>query len=255
MNFDYFWYYTEKVQEEGLDIGFDLYSKGHLIWLLCLAVAAILVIAFYLRANDKKRARTRKAFAWFLFIGEIVKNIILLIAGADLINYLPLHLCGFTIFFTMADVYLKKNRITSQLMSYALGPGALCALLFCSWTALPVAMNYMSIFSFVFHGAIVTYVLMRLVAGEYRPTYGGIWIASITLIILAIPTYFVDMITDLNYMFIYKVQQNSPLVFIWNIFGTRFGQPGYLVGYALLALSVFHALFLLYTVLGFTKKK
>lgn len=255
MNFDYFWYYTEKVQEEGLDIGFDLYSRGHLIWLLCLAVAAILLIAVYLRANDHKRLVIRKCIAWFLFIGEVVKNVILYIAGADLINYLPLHLCGFSIFFTLADVYLRKQKLTEQLMVYALAPGALCALLFCSWTLLPVAANYMSIFSFVFHWAIVTYVIMRLAAGEYRPTYKGIWIASITLIILAIPTYIVDMITDLNYMFIYKVQQNSPLVFIWNIFGTRFGQVGYLVGYALLALAVFHVLYVLYTVLGFTKKR
>ena len=255
MNFDYFWYYTEKVEEEGLKIGFDLYSRGHLIWLLCLAAAAILLIAVYLRSSDRKRLAIRKSIAWFLFIGEVVKNVILFIAGADLINYLPLHLCGYSIFFTLADVYLTKQKITEQLMVYALAPGALCALLFCSWTALPVAANYMSIFSFVFHWAIVTYVIMRLAAGEYRPTYKGIWIASVTLIILAIPTYIVDMITDLNYMFIYKVQQNSPLVFIWDIFGTRFGQVGYLVGYALLALAVFHGLYVLYTVLGFTKKR
>ncbi len=255
MDFKYFWYYTEKVEEERLNIGFDLYSRGHLIWLLCLAVAAIIVIAFYVRAGERTREKTRKTIAWFLFIGEIVKDVILVIAGADLINYLPIHLCGFTIFFTLADVYLRKQQITQQMMSYVLGPGALCALLFCSWTALPVAMNYMSIFSFVFHWAIVTYVIMRLAAGEYRPTYKGIWITVIVLIVLAVPTYFVDMATDLNYMFIYKVQQNSPLVFIWDIFGTRFGQAGYLFGYALLALTVFHALYLLYSVLGFTRRR
>ena len=115
--------------------------------------------------------------------------------------------------------------------------------------------DILSAFSFVFHWAIVTYVIMRLAAGEFRPSYKGIWITCIVLVILAIPTYLVDMATDLNYMFIYKVQQNSPLVFIWNIFGTRFGQVGYLSGYALLAIVVFHALYLLYTILGFTRRK
>ena len=255
MNLDYFWYYTERVEEEGLNIGFDLYSKGHLIWLLVLAVAAIVLIVAYLRSGDRKREKIRKIIAWGLFIGEVIKNVILAIAGADLLNYLPLHLCGYTIFFSLMDVYFKKQNITSQMMSYALGPGALCALLFCSWTALPIAFNYMSAFSFVFHWAIVTYVIMRLAAGEFRPSYKGIWITCIVLVILAIPTYLVDMATDLNYMFIYKVQQNSPLVFIWNIFGTRFGQVGYLSGYALLAIVVFHALYLLYTILGFTRRK
>ena len=255
MNFDYFWYYTERVEREGLHIGFNLYEKGHLTWLLVLAAAAIIVIAVYLRANDKKRGKIRKVMAWSLLIGEIVKDVILVTAGARLIDYLPLHLCGYTIFFMLADVYLKKQKITEQLMVYALGPGALCALLFCSWTALPVFGNFMTCFSFLFHWVIVTYVIMRLASGGYRPTYKGIWITLLTLAILAVPTYLVDRATDLNYMFIYKVQQNSPLVFIWNIFGTKFGQPGYLVGYALLAIVVFHALYLLYTILGFTKNR
>ncbi len=255
MNFDHFFYYTEKVQEEGLNIGFDLYGRGHLIWLLCLASAAILLTALYLRANDRKRAKIRKVMAWSIFIGEIIKDVVLVLAGADLIDYLPLHLCGYAIFFMLADVYLTKQKITGQLMCFALGPGALCALLFCSWTSLPVAANFLSCFSFIYHWAIVSYVIMRLTAGEYRPSYAGIWISALTLVSLAVPTYLVDMATDLNYMFIYKVQPNSPLVFIWNTFGTRFGQPGYLAGYALLALVVFHALYLVYTVLGCTGKK
>ncbi|MBR6955983.1 MAG: YwaF family protein, partial [Firmicutes bacterium] len=255
MSFENFWVYTEQANAEHMDIGFELYSKGHLIWLLVLAVASLIMVPAYLRSSEHKQSKIRKIFAMFLLISEIIKDIIIVIIGAPISAYLPLHLCGYAIFFVLMDAFMPKQKVTGQLIAYAFGPGALAALLFCSWTMLPLFWNFMTIHSFIFHWAIVTYLIMRLADGEIRPDYKGLWISVLTMALLAVPAYLVDMKTGYNYMFIYEVQRNSPLEIAWEIFGTRFGKPGYVVGAMLLVMVIFHALYLIYGILGFRRRK
>ena len=255
MSFENFWLYTEKALEENYDVGFELYSKGHLLWLLALAIGALIIIPVYLRGSHKKQEKMRKFFAAFLLVTEIIKDIIVVVIGAPITAYLPLHLCGYAIFFLLIDAYFPKQKITGQLVAYAFGPGALAALLFCSWTMLPLFWNFMTIHSFIFHGVIVTYLIMRLANGEIRPDYKGLWISVLTMAALAAPAYLVDMKTGYNYMFIYEVQRNSPLEIAWEIFGTRFGKPGYMVGAVILVTVIFHALYLIYGILGFRRRK
>ena len=246
MNFDYFWLYTEKAIAEHTDVGFELYSKGHLLWLLAIAVGIAAMIPVYLKAGPKRKLKIRKTLAMTLLIMEIIKDIVIVIIGAPLSAYLPLHLCGYAIFFLLADAYIPKQKVTGQLIAYAFGPGAIAALLFCSWTVLPPFWNFISAFSFVFHGIIVCYFAMRLADGEIKPDYKGLWISVLTMVLLAVPAYMVDMKTGYNYMFIYKVQRDSPLEIAWEIFGTRFGNPGYIFGSVLLVTVIFHALYLIY---------
>ena len=169
MSFDNFWLYTEKALAERPGVGFELYSKGHLIWLLALAIASIIVIPIYLRASDRKQLKIRKIFACGLAISEIVKDIIIVIIGAPLLGYLPLHLCGYAIFFLLADAYLPKQKITGQMIAYAFGPGALMALLFCSWTMLPLFWNLRVPGIFGYNQAVATaFVAPTARLGEQR---------------------------------------------------------------------------------------
>ena len=255
MSFKYFWYYTEKAAAEHIDAGFELFSKGHLIWLLMLAVGALILVPFYMRSGSRKQLNIRRIFALSLAISEVIKDIILVAAGASIVAYLPLHLCGYAIAFVLADAYLPKQKYTGQLLAYAFGPGALSALLFCSWTILPLFWNFMTAYSFLFHGALFTYFIMRMADGEIVPDYKGIWLSIITMAALAVPAYLVDMNTGYNYMFIYSVQRNSPLELAWDIFGVRWGRPGYVAGAFLLVLVIFHALYLIYRLVGLRKRK
>ena len=254
MSFDYFWLYVEKAWEEHTDVGFELFSKGHLIWLLMLTIGLLIAVISYVRGSSSKQNKMRKCFALGLLIAEILKDIILLIIGAPISAYLPLHLCGYAIFFILLDAFLPRQKLTGQMMAYAFGPGAVAALLFCNWTSLPLFWNYLSLHSFVFHGAIVTYAVMRIANGEIRPDYKGLWITVITMAALAVPAYLVDMKTGYNYMFIYTVQRDSPLEIAWEIFGTRWGKPGYVFGALLLVIVIFHALYLIYGIMGLRRR-
>ena len=55
---------------------------------------------------------------------------------------------------------------------------------------------------------------------------------------------------DTNFLFLNEASEGSPLVPIWNLLGTKYGYPGYFAGGAVLVLTVFHGLYLFYSLLG-----
>ena len=165
-----------------------------------------------------------------------------------MIDYLPLHLCSFAIFGLMFDAFGIKRKITTQMIAFGFFPGAVAALLFCNWTCYPF-MNFMCIHSFTFHAWIVIYFVMLYRAGEIKPEYKGIWNTTKVLIVVAVPVVIFNRIFDTNYLFLNEASEGSPLVAVWDIFGTRFGLPGYIAGAILLAIIVFHILFIVYNAL------
>lgn len=110
----------------------------------------------------------------------------------------------------------------------------------------------MNIHSFVFHAWIICYVIMIYRNGEVRPDYRGLWKVLGMIAVVAVPIFVLNKIIDENYLFINEASAGSPLVFLWDIFGTRFGEPGYLLSYAALVIIVLHALFVVYS---FTNKR
>lgn len=254
MNFEYFFIYTKLIEEQQLDIGFQLYSPGHLIWLGALLIMGIILSSWYKKQKQQLQLKTRKMMAVGLLLSEILKDGIIIAVGAPFIEYLPLHLCSFAIFGLLYDAFGKNRKLSTQMIAYAFFPGATAALLFCNWTEYPF-LNYMSIHSFLFHGVIVFYFLMLYRSGEIVPNYKGIW-KTMKVIGAVAPFVFVfNLFTGQNYLFLNEASPGSPLVPIWNIFGTTFGLPGYLFGVILLVIVVFHGLYGLYMVLEKVKEK
>ena len=57
------------------------------------------------------------------------------------------------------------------------------------------------------------------------------------------------------YLFLNEASEGSPLVIVWDIFGTRLGAPGYLTGIVLMVLIIFHILYMLYKLLDIIRGK
>lgn len=247
MDFSDFFLYTEKAVSEGLDVGFRLFGAGHIMWLTAILAAAILVSRKYGGLTEAKKSRLRKQMALYLLFSEIAKDTMIVAVGADIMGYLPLHLCSFAIAGLIADAFLPNQKITGQLITYAFAPGATAALLFSNWTELPVFLNAISIHSFIFHAVIVVYFVMRFTSGEIEIEYVGVWKSLLMLALVSVPVLVFDIITDTNYLFLYKGQDGSPLEFIWDIMGDRFGLAGFLFGYVLLAVAVLNICFVIFS--------
>lgn len=253
MNLNYFFINSITIQEQGLDIGFELYCPGHILWLAAIGAAAGAAAHYYRKMNSGQRLKTKKFFAVALLLFEVIKDIMLVIMGVSLKGYLPLHLCGLAIFDILYDAFGKNRHISVRLLAYAFMPGALSALLFCNWTEYPF-FNFMCIHSFVFHGWILIYFAMLYAAGEIWTDYKGLWQTAGIIAVLAVPIYILNNIIDENYLFLSEASEGSPLVFLWDVFGVRFGQPGYVISFGVLAVAVFHVLYAVYRLMQNKRK-
>lgn len=249
MNFEYFFLHEYTIEERQLDIGFELYGAGHIIWLAAIIAAAIIISSRYKKQTGAMQGKIKKFFAIAILLSEVYKDTVIAIIDAPLINYLPFHLCSFAIFGMLADAFGKNDKITGQLFAFAFVPGAAAALLFCNWTCYPF-FHFMTIHSFLFHGWIIIYFVMKYRNGEIAISYKGIWQTCATMFVCAVPIYIFNSYAGTNYMFLNEASEGSPLIALWNIFGTRFGEPGYLAAYAVFAVMVLHLMYLIYKVLG-----
>lgn len=232
------------------DVGFPLYGKEHLIsLLLCLFFGAALC-RIYLKCSDSSKDMMRRFYGASIVIAEILKDMILYCNGGDIRLYLPLHVCSFGIMAICIDAFFPKQKVTGVMLAYIFMPGAICAELFSNWTEYPIV-SFMSIFSFWIHAYIAAYFWMRYLNNEIVPSYKGIYITTAVLTVAGFVVEPINILLNMeaveaNYMFLHSPSEGSPLVFLWNLVGERFGMIGYWAGYAVLAIACFHVLYWLY---------
>lgn len=235
------------MKDHGFDMpGFPLYGKGHLVWLAAITLTILIVTINYGKQSEEGKTRIKKFFAWSMIAIELGTDAVHAMYGAPMINYLPLHLCSIAQFAMLIDAYFPKQKVVGQMMAFAFMPGAVAAELFCSWAMYPV-ISFVSITSFLFHLLIIGYMVMKYSAGEIVPTYKGLWQSILGLTIIAVPIYFFNQAMGTNYLFINSASPGSPLVPLWNMFGTKYGIGGYIAAYAGLAIIVLHVLYFLYS--------
>ena len=241
------------IEQEGLDIGFSLWSAPHLIWLVLMVLMIVFITRKYCRSSELGRDHMRKVIAIAMLVMEILKDTVVIAVGWWNPGYLPFHLCGLAIFAVMADAFYRGQKLTGQMILFAFMPGALSALLFANWTMYPFYV-YMCIHSFVYHALIVAYAVMSFASCEVVPTYKGLWKSVAAVVVTAIPVYFINLLFaehNPNFMFLMEASPGSPLVPLWEIFGPDW----YNLSMVGLIIIVFHVLFGLYWLIGRAMKR
>ena len=218
-----YFFTTEERLPAGL--GFDLFGREHLCaLLLCAALGAALCLA-YRRASAEGRARLRHALGWAVLACELLKDGNLIAQGVFGVGYLPLHLCGLAVFFTLWHS-LRPGETVGNLLYSSCMPGAAFALVFPDWTVYPIV-SYHAIVGFLVHALLVIYPLMLVLGGDLRPRVRYLPRCFLILLALAVPIYVFDRLFHVNYMFLVQPAPGSPLE--W--FASLLGVPGYLLGY------------------------
>lgn len=241
------------IEEQGLDIGFDLYSAPHLIWLALMILMIVFIARGYCRGGEARRDRMRKGIALAMLGMEILKDAVVIAVGWWNPGYLPFHLCGLAIFAVLADAFWRGQKVTGQMIMFAFMPGALSALLFANWTMYPFFV-YMCIHSFVYHTLIVAYAVMIFASREVVPSYGGLWKTLLAVVVALGPVYGINLLFaehNPNFMFLMEASPGSPLVPVWNLTGPDW----YIPGCVLMVAIVFHGLFGVYRAIGKVMKR
>ena len=232
---------TAETIEEGA--GFSLFGATHLTWL---AVAAVVITAnclWYRKLGTVGRDRWNKTMAILLVANELIKNILLFIGGRFLPDYQPLHLCSINIFLIALHAWRPSEMLSNFLYTVCI-PGAMAALLFPSWTELPV-LNFMHLHSSTVHIQLVMYPLVLAVNGVLKPSAKGIPKCLLLLVILAAVALISNLIFDTNFMFLMNAEPGNPLYLFEQAFGSH------LIGFPILISVV---LAVMYVPMGLYRK-
>ena len=142
----------------------------------------------------------RKIIAWLLIADELFKMAILIASGNYGVGYLPLHLCSINIFMITIHAY-KPSAIVDNFLYTVCIPGAIAAMLFPTWTSLPLG-NGMHLHSFTVHTLLALYPIVLSVNGDIRPDIRKLPKSLGLLVLMAIPIYGVNLLLDTNFMFL-----------------------------------------------------
>lgn len=252
MNTSLFWTHKTMMEATDNDYGFSLFSAGHLAWLAGIALWIAAMAFIYCKCNPQKRDHLRKLMAVGIILLETVKLCVMGLTHVDVCDYLPLHLCSLASLFIVIDALWPHTRLIPQLFLYAFTAGALMALICSSATSYPF-WNFYSIHIFVIHGYLLVYPIMRLAAGEYKPTYYGVWLSIALMVLIGLPVYVIDGIFNVNYMFLGYPSDISLLIAIWDMTAPIGGRFLYALALGAMGSACAHLLYLIYRLPALTR--
>ena len=239
------------VTAESPETGFGLFSAAHFIWFIIGAATAVLICLIYRRSPAEKRRRIRITLASSALAIELLKTLLLILAGDYGIGRLPLHLCGLSIYFCFIHSFMKSSpsSVFSQFLYFFCMPGAVFALIFPDWVGYPL-FSFMTFSGFLLHFLITIYVVMQVISADIFPDLRRLPVCILIMLLLAVPVYFFDKSTGTNYMFLNWPSQGSPLEWFSSL-----GRPGYLLGYIPLMLITWAVLYLPFILHSKSRKK
>ena len=78
-------------------VGFQTFGLTHILWLLAGFIFFVAACFFYGKLFADKRKLVLKVLGTYIFLQEMVKNLVLILLGEFSWGYLPFHLCGINI--------------------------------------------------------------------------------------------------------------------------------------------------------------
>jgi hypothetical integral membrane protein (TIGR02206 family) len=218
--------------------GFSIFDSIHLSWLVLIGLLLIISVYFYRNFSITNQQPFQRLIFWMLLLLEIVKQCYLLFTNQYSYWSPPLHLCGLGIFIIGWHAY-SPNRTTATLLYALTLPGAAIALLFPGWTTDPI-FGFLHIHSFLFHALLILFVLLLLVTKKVETTLTDLWRAILFLLLIVPPIYWYNAKFKTNFMFLNRPVVNTPLQWLFELFGAS----GYLLSLAVVICVLWLLLYL-----------
>lgn len=222
-------------------VGYARFGPEHIAQLLLVAAGIILANLLLKRKSIEAQERFIRIFPWIMVGMETFKDLYLVRIGRFSTGYLPLHLCSLGMFVFLIYSFCHSERwraVFSEVSVCLILPGSAAALLFPDWIALYPVLNFMNIYSYIWHMNLILFPVFLLVTGRAHPTIRHIHWCLLFLAAVSIPIYIFDRIADTNYLFINWPLAGSPIESIYNHMG-----KWWRIGYAILVVIVVAAVY------------
>lgn len=228
-NLQYFFVYGDSLPE---NVGFSMFGVVHLFWLALLLAGSVLFLKKYARWSVKRQKCAEQIVGLALIALIFIRMVYVTMIGKMSVYELPLHLCSIAGILCGLHAFVKWDWLGQVLYSLCL-PGTVLALIFPDWYYYP-ALHFITIEGFLFHAGIIIYVGCQLISHKIVPSLKKIWKVLLFLFFVVPLIYWFDVRFHANYMFVRYPSVGSPL----ELLTALMGNPGYLLGYAALAVLV-----------------
>lgn len=217
-------YFLDTTETIPAGVGFVHFGALHIIWLTVFAVLTVINCIFYRKLGGKGKRNWKIVVALLLLADELFKDVMLIVGGRFRPDYLPLHLCSINIILIAIHAWKPSKLLSGYLYTVGI-PGAMAALLFPSWTSLPLG-NFMHLHSFTVHILLAMYPIVLAASGELNPQVRQLPRYLLLLVAMAIPIYGINLLLDTNFMFLMSAEPGNPLYLFEQIWGNHlYGFP------------------------------
>ena len=225
-------------------VGYPLWGRTHILSICALGLMILLLLILFLRCDAIRRERVIRVLPIIMVGLEVWKDMFLISVHRFTVGYLPLHMCslGIVVFLLYAWGRERMRRIFGEIAFTLILPSALVAIFDPDWTTYYPPLNFMNIYSYVWHGLLVAYPAMLMLDRRVRPSIRHIHYDLIFIGLVLPPIYLFDKLFSCNYLFVNWPIPNSPLSWL----ASFMGNPGYLAGYAVLVVLMLLIVYMLY---------
>lgn len=212
-------YFLETVDTIKASVGFSHFDSLHITWLVAMVAVTLLNSLWYRKLSIAGREKWRKIVALLIVADEIFKDVMLFVGGRFTVGYLPFHLCSINIFVIAIHAW-KPSKLLGGFLYTVCIPGALAAMLFPTWTKLPV-LNFMHLHSFTVHILLAMYPIVLTSSGDIKPDIEQLAKSLGLLVLMAIPIYGINLLLDTNFMFLMSADPGNPLYLFEQMWGNH----------------------------------
>jgi hypothetical integral membrane protein (TIGR02206 family) len=238
--FEFFWKQQDDIPA---GMGYPLFGAAHLLSVGITLLLTAFVVIIFCRLEEQKQRRFLKLLPVVMLGMEVFKDGFLVSVHRFGIGYLPLHICSIGIFVFLLREWLPwrwAKDVFGEISYIVIMPASIAALLFADWTVYYPVLNFMNIYSYIWHGMLILYPILLRVRGEISPSIKHIHFCLFFICVVVPPIYLFDKQFGCNYFFVNWPIQNSPLSWMASFMGV----PGYLFGYAGLTIVVILLMYL-----------
>ncbi len=231
---EYFWKQYHDLPE---GLGYERFSATHILTLAVILALVIAISVWFKRQDGAGRDKVLFVIPWIMVLLECCKDLFLIRVHQFGVGYLPLHMCSLGVLVFLLEGCSRTERwrtVFSEIAVTLILPGAVAALLYPDWIHLYPVMNFMNLHGFTWHGLLLLYPILLILAGRVHLSAKHVHYDLLFLACTAVPVYVFDRIFDCNYMFVNWPPKGTPLEWIAGVTGEQW----YLAGYAVLAVVV-----------------
>ena len=231
----YFWKEQDDIPA---GMGYPLFGVIHILSVVITLLFVLCGLKAFLQLGFRNRKKVLKAIPVVMFLMEIFKDCFLIRVHRFGLGFLPLHICSIGIFIFLLREYIPSRRIKDfcgELSYVLIMPASFAALFFPDWTIYYPILNFMNLYSYLWHGLLILYPLFLRTSGEIKPSIRHIYRPVLFLLVITPFIYIFDKRFGCNYFFVSTPPAGTPLQWIASVSGI----PGYLAGYSVLVIAVF----------------